>query len=807
MSSSMREGADREAKLDASRPAHRPATTSWSTGPTPADGDIARKTWMARLPSLSPTSLAYLIGPIAFVAILLLMKLHVMERESAWLWLAVFTVIPVVSLTCDRLYVHRPSALRLHLRVGAGAASVTTVIYLSGWGPVLVLAFAFLALENLAAAGSKVWRVSALWSLIGITAGQVAISQHWAPSYLRSSRGNALAVLGAFLLFFVIRMAGVVMEQKEKAEMSMRLSEDRFRSLIQNSSDVTLVISNGTLLYVSPVVEQLLGFEPSELVGRRATDIVHADDHEYVRNRFAPDPRSHSNQSFLQQFRMQKKDGTFRNVEAVITDQRDRPSIGGFVANVRDITERKEFEALLAHQALHDSLTGLANRQLTVDRAEQMLLRSRRSNDPVALCFIDLDNFKDTNDSLGHEAGDKLLCAVAARFTGMLRSGDTVGRLGGDEFVILTEGPSLADGPLFVAERIREVLHAPFHLEGYEGLPINVTASVGIATGDRPSAQELLRDADVALYQAKAVGKDCCVLFEPEMQSAAVDRLALKSNLYAALANDQFFLVYQPIFDLETMAIGGVEALLRWQHPTRGVIAPGEFIGVLEENGLILDVGRWVLHQACNQAAEWSRMGHRIQMSVNVSMRQLDSAELVTEVQEALAMSALEPSSLTLEVTESVLMRDADATVAHLRHLKEVGVLIAIDDFGSGQSSLTYLRRFPIDELKIDRSFISAIDSTRESVALLHTLVELGRTLGLSVVAEGIETVAQLEGLRGENCAFGQGFIFARPLAPSAVEALLARTSGTPQAIRASLLEGLRGTSGNPLADAFPSEN
>jgi diguanylate cyclase (GGDEF)-like protein/PAS domain S-box-containing protein len=735
-------------------------------------------TWLRRFPGLSPTSLAYLIGPVAFVVILVMMKLNVMARESVWLWLAVFAAIPVASFVCDRLYLRRPSARRLHLRVGASAASVAIVIYLSGWGPALVLAFAFLALENIAAGGSRVWRVTAFWSLLAIALAQVAVWQHWAPSYLSTPRANALALMGAFILFFVIRMAGVVMEQKEKAEREMVLSEDRFRSLIQNSSDITIVIGEGGILtYVSPVVLQLLGFQPEELVGRRATDIVHADDHEYVRNRFAPDPASASNQSFLQQFRMQKKDGTYRNVEAVITDQRDRPSIGGYVANVRDITERKEFEALLAHQALHDSLTGLANRQLTVDRADQMLLRSRRSDDPVALCFIDLDNFKDTNDSLGHEAGDRLLCAVAARFTTMLRAGDTVGRLGGDEFVILTEGASLADGPLFVAERIRDVLHEPFELEGYEGLPINVTASVGIATGDRPSAQELLRDADVALYQAKAVGKDCCVLFEPEMQSAAVDRLALKSNLYSALANNQFFLLYQPIFDLRAMTIHGVEALLRWQHPTRGVISPDEFIPVLEENGLIVDVGRWVLHQACNQAAEWAAMGYRIQMSVNVSMRQLASPGLVIEVQEALAMSRLDPGALTLEVTESVLMRDADATVAHLRHLKELGVMIAIDDFGSGQSSLTYLRRFPIDELKIDRSFIAAIDSTRESVALLHTLVELGRTLGLLTVAEGIETVAQLEGLRGEQCAFGQGFIFARPQAPSAVEGLLARSA------------------------------
>jgi diguanylate cyclase (GGDEF)-like protein len=439
-----------------------------------------------------------------------------------------------------------------------------------------------------------------------------------------------------------------------------------------------------------------------------------------------------------------------------------------------------EKQSRLEHQALHDSLTGLANRQLTIDRAEQMLLRSRRSEDPVALCFIDLDNFKDTNDSLGHEAGDKLLCAAAARLTQILRSADTVGRLGGDEFVILTEGSSLADGPMFVAERIREALSEPFELEGYEGLPITVTASVGIATGDRPSAQELLRDADVALYQAKAAGKDCCVLFEPEMQSAAVDRLALKSSLYTALANDQFFLLYQPIFNLDTMEVRGVEALLRWQHPTRGVIGPDAFIPVLEENGLILDVGRWVLDQACAQASRWGSLGYVTQMSVNVSMRQLASADLVADVDRALDTSGLDPAALTIEVTESVLMRDADATVAHLERLKGVGVSVAIDDFGSGQSSLTYLRRFPIDELKIDRSFIAAIDGSHESTALLHTMVELGQTLGLSTVAEGIETCDQLEGLRSQRCHFGQGFIFARPQSVGAVETLLVRREAGP---------------------------
>jgi PAS domain S-box-containing protein len=390
---------------------------------------------------LSPSALAYLIGPIALVIIIFLMKFNVLARESIWLWLAVFIASPLVSFVCNRVYLRAPTPSHLHIRIAASAASVTMVIYLTGWGPVLVLAFAFLVLENIAVGGSEVWRTTAWWSIVGIAAGQVAIRQHWAPSFLSTSRANALALMGAVVLLFVIRMAGMVMEQKEKAETSMRLSEDRFRSLIQNSSDVTIVIDEeGRLSYVSPVVTQLLGFEPSELVGRRATEIVHADDHEYVTKWFASVPGTSADPSLLQQFRMQKKDGTFCSVEAVITDQRDRPSIGGYVANVRDITERKEFEALLAHQALHDSLTGLANRQLTVDRAEQMLRRARRERGGVALCFIDLDNFKDTNDSLGHEAGDKLLCAVAERLSRMLRAGDTVGRLGGGRVRDLDRG-------------------------------------------------------------------------------------------------------------------------------------------------------------------------------------------------------------------------------------------------------------------------------------------------------------------------------------------------------------------------------
>ncbi len=729
---------------------------------------------------LNPTILAYLMGPVAFVVILVLMRFDLIVREPALLWLAVFIAVPVSSLLVDHLYSVHPSTARLHLRVAVQAAGVTVVIYLSGWGPVLSLGFAFLALENVAHGGSRVWRITALWSLVGIALGQAAIALGWAPSALRLHQANALAIMGAFVLFFIIRMAGAAMEQKEDAEATTRLSEDRFRSLIQNSSDVTLVIGPGRLFtYVSPAVTQLLGFDPADLEGRPASEFVHPDERQRVLDGMGSQLQE-SAQTVPIQFRMRRADGTWREVEAVVADQRLRASVGGYVAHVRDITERKEFEALLAHRALHDPLTGLANRQLILDRAEQMLARSRRTFDPVAALFIDLDNFKDANDSLGHEAGDYLLRSVADRFAGLLRASDTVGRLGGDEFVILAEGITVAGGPEAVADRVREVLRQPFRVEGFEGIPITITASIGIATGDRATAQELLRDADIALYRAKAAGKDGWVLFEAAMQSAAIDRIELKSDLDSALADNQFFLLYQPIFDLDSATIRGVEALIRWQHPTRGVIAPNDFIPVLEDSGMIVQVGHWVLEEACAQASRWNDMGFTTTMSVNVSMRQLETDILVEHVVGALAATRLDPSSLIIEVTESTLMRDANATVSRLRRLKELGVMIAIDDFGTGYSSLAYLRQFPVDVLKIDKSFIAEVDGSPNSAALIHTLVELGRTLGLITLAEGIEDHTQLEALRDELCDRGQGFIMSRPVPAADIEALLSGSAPSP---------------------------
>ena len=427
----------------------------------------------------------------------------------------------------------------------------------------------------------------------------------------------------------------------------------------------------------------------------------------------------------------------------------------------------------ITHQALHDSLTGLPNRSLVNDRVERLLNVARRNRSPVALLFIDLDGFKNVNDGLGHETGDKLLQAVAARLTTAARDTDTVGRLGGDEFVVVTDAEPHTIGATLVAERLLAVLREPYTLDNESGLTVRLTASIGIAVGERATVGELFRDADLALYRAKDEGKDRYVVFAPEMHTSLQDRLTLERELRDALDVGEFSVVYQPIFDLQQMHVTSVEALLRWNHPTRGTVYPGEFIPVLEETGLIVEAGAWVLREACEQTAAWRERGHAITVSVNVSVVQLNREEFVEDLRTILDETGFDPSALVLEITESVIMRDAAHAIAQLRAIKNLGVRIAIDDLGTGYSSLSYLKQFPIDIIKIDRTFITGITTTAESSALARTFVQLGQTLGLTTVAEGIENNEQLESLRAHDCDSGQGFLFAHPLEPAELESFL----------------------------------
>ncbi|HLM85372.1 MAG TPA: EAL domain-containing protein [Solirubrobacteraceae bacterium] len=435
-----------------------------------------------------------------------------------------------------------------------------------------------------------------------------------------------------------------------------------------------------------------------------------------------------------------------------------------------ELTRRQEE---LAFMATHDELTGLPNRTLITDRGEQMLGRARRLNRPVAALLVDLDNFTAINDTLGRAAGDELLRAIAARLDGVVREIDALGRIGGDEFVLLVEEVTSGAEAQVIAERLKEALKAPFTLADGEHAGLTVTASIGAVTGERSCVEDLLRDADIAMHHAKWDGKNRHAVFEAGMQDVVQNRMELEMDLRTAIEHEQFFLLYQPTFDLDSMVPTGVEALVRWTRPSRGVVEPGAFIPLLEETGLIVEVGRWVLVQAARQGARWRRAGHEIGVAVNVSARQLETDEFIGDVRDALALSGLQASALTLEITETTLMRDPEETARRLHAIKKLGVRIAIDDFGTGYSSFAHLQRFPVDALKIDRSFIFQLADNPEGETLLRTLVKLGKALSMQTVAEGIEREHQLALLLDEQCDSGQGFLFARPLTVDAAEAFL----------------------------------
>jgi len=453
----------------------------------------------------------------------------------------------------------------------------------------------------------------------------------------------------------------------------------------------------------------------------------------------------------------------------------------------------EERTAELRHQALYDSLTGLPNRLLVNQRVQQLVGRARHEGPPIAVFFIDLDDFKKVNDTLGHETGDELLRTVAARLSAAVRDSDTVGRLGGDEFVVLSTGSYSDDGVKAVAERLLAALREPFRLGGTDAITLSTSASIGIATGLRYSPEDLLRDADTAMYSAKMMGKNCYAIFRQEMHDVVRKQLTMEIDLAEAFAGRQFFLVYQPIVNLDTGLPRGVEALLRWRHPERGVVGPTEFISVLETSNLIVDVGRYVLMEACRQASLWHDLGHPVGVSVNVGARQLHHDLLFDHVREALDAAGLDPSYLTVEVTETILMVDPKATAKCLSALSELGVRIAIDDFGTGYASLAYLREFPVDILKIDRSFVAQL-ATSTGSNFLDALIQLGKSLGLLTIAEGIEETPQLSHLRQEGCDQGQGFLFSKPLPAEEIEQVITRVghlAGRPaEAHKVAVLRG-----------------
>ena len=716
---------------------------------------------------MNPFVLGYVINPVALAAFLLLRHWHLVAQEPVWAYFVVLWGGAAVATATEVWFRRRPSEWSLHARIFMQAAAVTAAAYVTGWGPVMAVAYAFMAQENVARSGARTWRITALWSGVWITLGQLGIWYGLAPTMIDEPLVHGIALLNGLAVLFVVRMAGAVTTQKEAAEATLRESEDRFRSLVQNSSDLTMVLDTGVITYASEASIKMLGMPPEAVIGRPSSELVHPDDLGWLRDHIAADFVSAAIAQPVE-LRVRRANGDWIHVEAVVTNLVDRPSVAGTVVNARDITERKQAEAALEHQALHDALTGLPNRLLFLDRLDHSMSRaSRDASAAPAVMFLDLDRFKLVNDGLGHDAGDELLAAVATRLRVALRPGDTIARFGGDEFVLLFESVTHRKGAEEVADRVLGCFAQPFQVDGEELL---ISASIGVALYDSSqTAAELVRDADAAMYRAKAQGRGRVQLFDAVTREHELQRVHTEHALRQALDNGELRVHYQPIFELRDLRPVGVEALVRWQHPTRGLLAPAEFIEVAEDSGLIVPIGAWVLGESCRQVAEWNRafpVDRGLSLSVNLSARQLAEPGLVDTVRGTLADVGIDPSDLDLwlEVTETLVLRDPEAAAARLGELRALGVRLAVDDFGTGYSSLSYLRRFPISALKIDRAFVAGLGNSAEDEAIVLAMVRLAHALAIEVVAEGVETEMQLSRLQDIGCDYAQGFLLQVPL-------------------------------------------
>jgi len=558
----------------------------------------------------------------------------------------------------------------------------------------------------------------------------------------------------------------------------LRRSEARFASLVQHSSDlITVVGPDATIVYQSPSSERVLGYHPDELLGTRFDRLVVREDADRLLRVIADGSDYPRREGQVIECTLRHREGGLRQFEILHTNLLDDEHVRGIVLNARDISERKDFEEQLTHQAFHDPVTNLPNRALFVERVRHAVGRARREESEIGVIFLDVDDFKTINDSLGHGAGDLALIDVAKRLSNSIRLSDTAARFGGDEFVVLLEDLDSTETAVEVAERILDDLRQPLTVAGKE-LALRGSIGISILEGSSTAgADELIRDADAAMYIAKRDGKGGYRLFEPDMHAGVVARLELRGDIQRALQSGQFELHYQPIVRLADGSIAGIEALLRWHHPERGLVVPGDFIPFTEETGLIVPIGRWVLREACLRAAglqQLSPNGSPLSMCVNLSVKQVQHSDIVSDVQDALTESGLSPQLLTLEITESMLIDDPEIVDVRLKELRALGVRIAMDDFGTGYSSLSYLSRFPVDVIKMDRSFLRP-GVSQESVDISGAVVALGSSLSLEVVAEGIELSDQLRRLCDLGCEFGQGFHFAHPMESGHLDDYLAR--------------------------------
>lgn len=596
-----------------------------------------------------------------------------------------------------------------------------------------------------------------------------------------------LAVLGPAIVSAIGRVQAHDLtsrdaEERQKAEEAIAASERRFRSLVQHASELIVVFDRGGApSYVSPASERVLGLTAPELLAAWP-DMVHSDDR-FVVGRELRAVAAGTTTARIE-LRARHGDGSWRTLEGTLTDLCDDPDVGGIVANLRDVTERSRVVAELTRRTFYDQLTQLPNRTQLLDRLEVALAGVQEGTPFVALLVVDLDQFSVVNDSLGHASGDALLLGLARRLSTVVPREMLLARIGGDELAVLDDGCTSVAAATALGERIAEALREPFHLAGRE---VFVTASIGVAVARNPgvAAEELMRDADAALNRAKRSGRNHVQLFDEEMRSWSLARLEGEHELRRALERGELRVLYQPEVWLRSGALAGFEALVAWQHPERGLLNAGQFIDLAEESGLVVPLSEWVLVEACRQAKRWSELHAQEQavpVSVNVSARQLDRPDLPDVVARALAATGLDPSLLWLEITESALIEDPAHGIEMLHALRELGITIVVDDFGTGYSSLLYLRRLPVDVLKVDRTFVDGLGRDAQDTAIVSSVIELGHAFGLLVVAEGVERFEQLEAVSDLGCDIGQGYHWARPMTAEALEEWWSAFSPAPPA-------------------------